>query len=170
MLCISVKTKVSNVHFNQCERLRGCQETSGDFIPPVFQLWEHLQSAQIKDDIYAGRSSPLTRITVALSVKVSSRCKYSMTAFVLHSQSNFKALRARYGNLEHGLYSLIFWSTKLSLELRVTFETESKRRKNWYEAEVKTQLYRTSWKAALRLGAGAKVLLYKMIAYWWLEL
>lgn len=34
MLCISVKTKVSDVFFNQCKMLWGCQETIHDDIIP----------------------------------------------------------------------------------------------------------------------------------------
>lgn len=73
-------------------------------------------------DIYAWRLYLFTRITTALSVKVSSRWTYSKMVFMLHSQSNFKA--ACYGNLGLRLPSLIFWSTKLIWSLK-TSKTEA---------------------------------------------
>lgn len=84
------------------------------FIPCLFPA---LRTSAISSDWrwhLCREGLPSTWIMVALSVKVSSWCKYSMTVHVTQSKQ-FQG-SACYGNLGFGLWALIFWRTKLILK------------------------------------------------------
>lgn len=87
----SAKTKVSSVRIYRCEKAAGCQTTSCDLI----QLHPALRTSAITQDQrwHACREGlPMTWITTALSVKVRSWCKQSMSVIMLCIQSEFGGL------------------------------------------------------------------------------
>ena len=119
MLCASVKTKVSNVQFNQCKKEKGRQGTCQGFIPRSL-IFPSVRTSAIR----AGQRRRLlregltfTRITAALSVKVSSWCKSSETA----SCYTVKALSRWCSLWQPWPWScLIFWGFKVTLKTKET--------------------------------------------------